>query len=140
MDADGATTPAAFLQLVRQMGNADCVVGSRWLADSVIASIPDRRPAVRQPGVSRHRAALFRLNIHDTQCGAKVIKREVVEKIHPYLHIADMAFDINLLVAIKQRRLSHQRSADRMDGQGRFQGHAVPLVADDVSFRGAGSG
>jgi len=43
----------------------------------------------------------FRLNIHDTQCGAKVVKREVIEKIHPNLRIADMAFDINLLVAIK---------------------------------------
>ena len=46
-------------------------------------------------------SCFFRLNIHDTQCGAKVIRREAVEKIHPYLHIADMAFDINLLVAIK---------------------------------------
>jgi hypothetical protein len=45
---------------------------------------------------------LFWMNIHDTQCGAKVIKREVVEKIHPYLRIADMAFDINLLVSIKR--------------------------------------
>jgi hypothetical protein len=30
------------------------------------------------------------------------MKREVVEKIHPFLRIADMAFDINLLVAIKR--------------------------------------
>ena len=42
------------------------------------------------------------MNIHDTQCGAKVMKREVVEKIHPFLRIADMAFDINLLVSIKR--------------------------------------
>ena len=45
---------------------------------------------------------LFWMNIHDTQCGAKVMKREAVEKIHSYLRIADMAFDINLLVAIKR--------------------------------------
>ena len=30
------------------------------------------------------------------------MKREAVEKIHPFLHIADMAFDINLLVALKR--------------------------------------
>ncbi|MFZ0827090.1 MAG: dolichyl-phosphate beta-glucosyltransferase [Verrucomicrobiia bacterium] len=101
VDADGATTPAAFLQLVRQMGNADCVVGSRWLPDSVIhqSQTSDRRFASRVFHAIVQ--LLFRLDIHDTQCGAKVIKREVVEKIHPYLHIADMAFDINLLVAIK---------------------------------------
>ena len=45
---------------------------------------------------------LFWMNIRDTQCGAKVMKRAVVEKIHPTLRIADMAFDINLLVSIKR--------------------------------------
>ncbi|HTY88206.1 MAG TPA: dolichyl-phosphate beta-glucosyltransferase [Candidatus Acidoferrum sp.] len=102
VDADGATTPAAFLELVRHIGDADCVVGSRWLPDSVIhqAQTGNRQFASR---VFHFIVQLFfRLNIHDTQCGAKVMKREVVEKIHPYLHIADMAFDINLLVAIKR--------------------------------------
>jgi hypothetical protein len=42
----------------------------------------------------------FHMHIRDTQCGAKVIHREVVEKIHPSLCIADMAFDINLLYLI----------------------------------------
>ena len=101
VDADGATPPQAFLALVRHIGDADCVVGSRWLPDSVIhqSQTGNRRFASR----AFHAIVqlFFRLNIHDTQCGAKVMKREVVEKIHPYLHIADMAFDINLLVAIK---------------------------------------
>jgi hypothetical protein len=30
------------------------------------------------------------------------MRRKVVEKVHPFLRIADMAFDINLLVAIKR--------------------------------------
>jgi hypothetical protein len=41
------------------------------------------------------------MNIRDTQCGAKVMKRHAVEKIHSSLRIADMAFDINLLYALK---------------------------------------
>jgi glycosyltransferase involved in cell wall biosynthesis len=101
VDADGATTPRAFLDLVRHIGDADCVVGSRWLSDSVIhqSQTGDRRFASR---VFHTIVQLFfRLNIHDTQCGAKVMKREVVEKVHPFLRIADMAFDINLLVAVK---------------------------------------
>jgi glycosyltransferase involved in cell wall biosynthesis len=102
VDADGATPPHAFLKLVEHMENADCVVGSRWLPDSVIhqAQAGSRRFASR----AFHFIVqiLFGLNIHDTQCGAKVMKREVVEKVHPFLRIADMAFDINLLVAIKR--------------------------------------
>jgi glycosyltransferase involved in cell wall biosynthesis len=101
VDADGATAPAAFLELVRHLGDADCVVGSRWLPESVIhqAQTGNRRFASR---VFHAIVQLFfRLNIHDTQCGAKVMKREVVEKIYPNLCIADLAFDINLLVAVK---------------------------------------
>ncbi|MFN7138783.1 MAG: hypothetical protein ACK4UN_05555, partial [Limisphaerales bacterium] len=44
----------------------------------------------------------FRMNIRDTQCGAKVMRREAVEEIHPSLRIADMAFDINLLYCLKR--------------------------------------
>jgi hypothetical protein len=42
------------------------------------------------------------LNVKDTQCGAKIMRRAVVEKIHPSLGIADMAFDINLLYSVKR--------------------------------------
>ena len=102
VDADGATPPHAFLKLVQHMSDADCVVGSRWLPDSVIhqAQTGSRRFASRAFHLIVQ--ILFQLNIHDTQCGAKVMKREVVEKIHPFLRIADMAFDINLLFAIKR--------------------------------------
>jgi hypothetical protein len=44
----------------------------------------------------------FWLGIHDTQCGAKVMRREAVEKVQADLCIADMAFDINLLYALKR--------------------------------------
>jgi glycosyltransferase involved in cell wall biosynthesis len=102
VDADGATAPRAFLELVRHMDGADCVVGSRWLPESVIhqAQTGNRQFASRVFHFIVQ--LLFRLNIHDTQCGAKVMRREVIEKVHPYLFIADLAFDINLLVAIKR--------------------------------------
>jgi len=102
VDADGATPPRAFLELVRHVGEADCVIGSRWMPGAVI----HQSQAGHRQFASRvfHKIVqwLFWLNIHDTQCGAKAMKRAVVEKIHPYLRIADMAFDINLLVAVKR--------------------------------------
>jgi glycosyltransferase involved in cell wall biosynthesis len=101
VDADGATPPRAFLELVRHMDNADCVVGSRWLRDSVLHQEQTTVRKFFSRGFHSIVQLLFRLNIHDTQCGAKVMKCEVVEKIHDNLRIADMAFDINLLVAVK---------------------------------------
>ncbi len=102
VDADGATGPAAFLKLIPHLKQADCVIGSRWLPDSVLLQ---KQPTLRR-FVSRcfHLIVelLFWLHIKDTQCPCKLIKREAVEKIHPYLRIADLAFDVNLLVALKQ--------------------------------------
>ena len=102
VDADGATPPRAFLDLVRHIGDADCVVGSRWLPDSVIHQSQTGHRRFASRGFHTIVQLLFRLNIHDTQCGAKVMKREAVEKIHSNLRIADMAFDINLLVSLKR--------------------------------------
>ena len=45
---------------------------------------------------------LFWMHINDTQCPCKLMRREAVEKIHPTLRIADLAFDVNLLVSLKR--------------------------------------
>jgi glycosyltransferase involved in cell wall biosynthesis len=102
VDADGATSPNAFHDLVKRTGEADCVIGSRWLPGAVLH--------VEQSGKRQFASRifhmiveqLFHMGIRDTQCGAKVMWREAVEKIHPSLRIADMAFDINLLYALKR--------------------------------------
>ena len=101
-DADGATPPHAFHELVKHIGVADCVIGSRWRRGAVIhqSQAGHRKLASRMFHLIVQ--LLFWLNIRDTQCGAKVMKRAAVEKIYPYLRIADMAFDINLLVALKR--------------------------------------
>jgi glycosyltransferase involved in cell wall biosynthesis len=101
VDADGATSPRAFLALVRHIGEADCVIGSRWLPGAVIHQSQTGNRQFASRVFHKIVQWLFWMNIHDTQCGAKVMKREAVEKIHSNLRIADMAFDINLLVALK---------------------------------------
>lgn len=102
VDADGATPPHAFHDLVKYLGEAECVIGSRWIEGAKLhqAQSGQRRFASR----CFHFAVqtLFGMGIKDTQCGAKVLRREVVEKIHASLCIADMAFDINLLYAVKR--------------------------------------
>jgi len=103
VDADGATPPRAFHDLVKCVGaNADCVIASRWLPGAIIRQSQSGKRKFASRAFHFIVQLFFGLNIRDTQCGAKVMKREVVEKIHPNLRIADMAFDINLLVSIKR--------------------------------------
>ncbi len=102
VDADGATPPQAFHTLVKRMGEADCIIGSRWLSGAVLHQ--------SQPWLRRFTSRsfhfivelLFWMRIKDTQCPCKVMTRECVEKIHPSLQIADLAFDVNLLVALRR--------------------------------------
>jgi len=104
VDADGATGPKAFLELVHLTAQADCVIGSRWLPGAVLHQ--------SQPWLRRFFSRAFhaivrvlflrKMNFADTQCPAKVMRRAAVEKIHSALRIADLAFDVNLLYSLKR--------------------------------------
>jgi len=102
VDADGATAPAAFLDLVRHCDKADCVIGSRWMPGSVLHQSQSKQRRVFSRLFHAFVQFLFRMNITDTQCGAKVMRRAAVEKIHSALRIADVAFDINLLYSLQR--------------------------------------
>jgi glycosyltransferase involved in cell wall biosynthesis len=102
VDADGATAPPAFLDLVRHCREVDCAIGSRWMPGSVLHQSQSTQRRVFSRVFHAVVQLLFRMNIADTQCGAKVMRREAVEKIHSSLRIADVAFDINLLYALKR--------------------------------------
>ena len=102
VDADGATGPNAFLQLARHIGDADCVIGSRWLPDSILLQQQTRLRRFISRGFHSIVELLFWLHVKDTQCPCKLMRCEAVEKIHPTLRIADLAFDVNLLVSFKR--------------------------------------
>ena len=106
VDADGATSPKAFYDLVKLSARADCVIGSRWVSGAVIHQVQTNRRRFASRVFHLIVQSLFWMNIRDTQCGAKVLHRTAVEKIHGALRIADMAFDINLLYALKRAQCS----------------------------------
>jgi glycosyltransferase involved in cell wall biosynthesis len=102
VDADGATPPHALHDLVKHIGEADCVIGSRWLPGSVLHVEQSGKRQFASRAFHLIVELLFRMHIRDTQCGAKVMRRQAVEKVHSTLRIADMAFDINLLYSLKR--------------------------------------
>ena len=102
VDADGATGPEAVLKLIPHLEQADCVIGSRWLPGAVLHQAQTTRRRFASRIFHLIVQILFWMNIRDTQCGAKVLHRTAVEKIHGALRIADMAFDINLLYTLKR--------------------------------------
>lgn len=100
VDADGASPPRAFHDLVRRSNEADCVIGSRWLKGAILHQAQTRVRQFTSRCFHLIVESLFWLHIKDTQCPCKVLRRTAVEKIHSSLTIADLAFDVNLLVSL----------------------------------------
>lgn len=103
VDADGATSPAALHELAKRcVGGVDAVIGSRWLPGSVLHQ--SQTWVRRRFSRAFHSIVqlLFWMNLADTQCPAKVFRREAIERVHSQLLIADLAFDVNLLYVLKR--------------------------------------
>ena len=102
VDADGATPPEAFQELVEHIGSAGAIIASRWMPGSQIS--------VQQPFKRRLISRLFNtlvrvmfgLRISDTQCGAKVLTRKAVQAILPHIGITQWAFDVDLLFQLRR--------------------------------------
>ena len=102
MDADNATPPDAFQDLVEHIGDAAAIIASRWRKESKVsprqpASAPGRLPPIQRDG-----PGALQLKISDTQCGAKLMKREAVQKVMPHLGETRWAFDVDLLFQLRR--------------------------------------
>lgn len=102
VDADGATSPKSFHDLVQHTAEAECVIASRWVPGAILHQSQSGKRQFASRVFHGIVQALFWMNIKDTQCGAKVMRREAVQSIHSSLRITDMAFDLNLLYALKR--------------------------------------
>ncbi len=100
-DADNSTNVREFIKLFRalELNDADIVIGNRY---SGINFIPLVRRVLSR-GFNLLVKLLFGLHVRDTQCGAKVFRQSVVQKLLSQLVIADFAFDVNFLYAAKKQ-------------------------------------
>ena len=101
-DADGSTPPEAFQDLVDHIGDAGVLIASRWCRGAKVSPPQplSRRVASRVFNILTK--MLFGLRLTDTQCGAKLMKREAVLKVLPNLGITRWAFDVDLLFQLKR--------------------------------------
>ncbi|MGE3620682.1 MAG: glycosyltransferase [Acidimicrobiia bacterium] len=99
VDADGATPPAELNRLVDAVRRgADGAIASRRHPS---ACTPGSRPMSRRvtsAGFAFCIRRLFGVPYSDTQCGAKVLRADVVRRVGPLLSSRDFLFDVDLLV------------------------------------------
>ncbi|MBS3124568.1 glycosyltransferase [Candidatus Woesearchaeota archaeon] len=102
VDADMASSPEAFYELIKNMGNFDGIIGSRYVKGAVV----NPKQSIQRIIVSRIFnfliRCLFFFPYKDTQCGIKLFKKEALKKIIPELIITKWAFDVDLLYCLKR--------------------------------------
>jgi glycosyltransferase involved in cell wall biosynthesis len=105
VDADMSTLPDAFYDLVKNIGKFDGIIASRWMKGSIIKTKQTFLRKITSNGFNFLVRSFFLMPYSDTQCGAKLFKREALEKIVPELALTAWAFDVDLLHKLKINKL-----------------------------------
>ena len=102
-DADMATKPEVYHDLIKRIGNHDGIIASRYVKGSII----NPKPTLERKIASRIFNTLIRSTLFlphkDTQCGAKLFKRKALEKTIPHLTFSQLAFDVDLLYNLRKK-------------------------------------
>jgi len=80
MDADGSHLPEQLPTLLAAAGDADLVIGSRWVRGGDVVNWPKRRELLSRGANTYVRMALG-LSVHDATAGFRVFRRETLEGI-----------------------------------------------------------
>ena len=102
VDADCATPPREMMRLAEISERNDGAIASRRHPASLL---PARRPFARRvasAGFAFSVRRLMGLPYADTQCGAKVLQRHVVDDVMPRLASRDLLFDVDLLATANE--------------------------------------
>lgn len=98
MDADLSADPSEFQRLLSCINDYDVVIGSRMMRGSLP---PIKRPMYRSLFshlYSKFFRTLFRIPIYDPQCGFKLFKKEIVQKLFNEIKTTGFAFDSEVVV------------------------------------------
>ena len=101
VDADCATPPAELLRLADVALRSGGAIASRHHPASVLPRSRSRVRRATSAGFAFGVRQLLGLGYSDTQCGAKVLRRDAAELILPRVAAKDLLFDVELLLAAR---------------------------------------
>ncbi len=102
-DADGATPPGEMMRLLKEIGDYDGIIGSRWMKGSVILEKQPLARRVASRGFNLLTRMVLGLPYKDTQCPAKIFRGDTLRKIASELKVTNFAFDALLLFTAKKQ-------------------------------------
>jgi glycosyltransferase involved in cell wall biosynthesis len=98
MDVDLSADPSELERLIPYIGNHDVVIGSRILRGDLSGIKRPFYRSVLSNSYSRLFRILFRIPIHDPQCGLKIFRRAIISKLFEEVTTTSFGFDTDLIV------------------------------------------
>lgn len=102
VDADMSTSPEAFYDLIVNIKEYDGIIASRYIRGAIVSPKQSIQRILASRVFNFIIRVLFLIPYRDTQLGAKIFKREAVDKILNQLSITQWAFDVNLLYELRK--------------------------------------
>tara|TARA_Y100000034_G_scaffold35323_1_gene43317 strand:- start:396 stop:1097 length:702 start_codon:yes stop_codon:yes gene_type:complete len=102
VDADLCTSPEAFKELVDNIENYDGIVASRYVKGARILTPQPLLRRISSRIFNLMIKLLFFMNYKDTQCGAKVFRKEAIIVVRNLMKEKKWAFDVELLYLMKK--------------------------------------
>ena len=103
IDADMATPPNAFYGLIRNIKNSQGIIADRWDKRSKVDPQTFFRRILSR-GFNLIVRSLFFIPHRDTQCGAKLFRKDLLKRILPKLGSSEWSFDVDLLFYARRER------------------------------------
>jgi glycosyltransferase involved in cell wall biosynthesis len=102
VDADGSTPPDAFQDLVAHIGDSGAIIASRWRRGAKVSPKQPLPRLIASRAFNLVTRVFFGLRLTDTQCGAKLMRREALQAVLPHLGTTRWAFDVDLLFQLRR--------------------------------------
>lgn len=103
VDADLATSPKAFYDLIKSLNFQGGTIASRYIKGAIV------KPKNTLPRIFASRIynalirSLMQVPYRDTQCGAKLFSRDAIKSVIDKIGITNWAFDTEILYKIRKQ-------------------------------------
>jgi len=101
-DADNSTNPKNFYKIYKKINNYEGVIGSRKIKGAVITPRRKFSQSISSYLFNLAVRILFNLKYKDTQCGAKIFKKDITKFLAKNYTEVGWAFDVDLLYLCKK--------------------------------------
>lgn len=102
VDADMATSPSSFKELIDNIGEHDAIIASRYIKGARVIPPNTFRRLIVSRIFNNLVRAFFLMPYKDTQCGAKLFKKKALQNTIKSLTLSHWAFDVDLIYNLRK--------------------------------------